>query len=232
MLLEQYRNVGLRAVYFLTLINVLFFVGIFAIPELFDRFLVLLLMFVASGISLEFCNQVVRIEPITALHSEWTDTQIIEALFQKPTLPDKKEIDSTLLISQLPLANYIFLGETRIENRKKFMNAFYLRYPDLQVYDREELSTKERFTGIISERKSIAGAKQFPVIFLTDLYDAKMASLPSINIYVFLESATDQPVNFKVVDNAIAKELHPVDGEKITLGLWDSSKGKLNQLRG
>jgi len=231
MLLEKFRSIALRATVLLTVLNILAIVAVFALSNLYDRFIVLVGIIAASSISLELCNQVVRIEPITALYEEWTDATVTEALFNKPDLIPAKPKDDSLLISELPLNHYLFLGETRIENRNKFIAAFQLRYPDLELFDTADVANKPIYTALVNERQN-GSEKRNPIIMISSKFDTKVQTVTKINIFFFVESAVDdKPINLKVVDQVMAKAMHP-NAHKITLGLIDSTKGTINQLRG
>jgi hypothetical protein len=181
-----------------------------------------------ASINLELCNHVVRIEPITAIYGEWSDTKFLDALFEPAQKP--KPLEDAFSIADLPLDHYVFLGEARVETRNRVLAAFVVRYPDAQILDASDSGFKDKFIAMIAERKSGMIDSLIPLFILASKFEQNYLTITKIGVYFLVESVIDTPINSKIVDGDTAKKID--SNAKVTLGYYDQRKGIIKQLKG
>lgn len=227
MLIDRFRFISTIVVFFLTLCNFFLAVGIYGISNLYWRLLAILVIIIFSGINLQFANVAMRVDPMVSMLHEWQDTQLLDALFEKP-IATHLSVPTDLKLADLPLNHYLFMGAARNEYRARLLSAFMVKHPKAIVLDAENQVDKTRFTALLSERKQNIYADIQPAFVLTGTFKAEFTKITEVKIYFLVESQTDLPINFKIVDNEIAKRIDR--NSNVTLGLYDQKNGTISQL--
>jgi hypothetical protein len=223
MLLDRQRSINIFTSIVLTSASATAYVNMFTLDNANARLLTLLMTMIISGICMRLLHLALRVEPISAIYREFTDQQLLLALFQQAPMPTKKSAGrlDTFQIDELPLTNYLFTGNNAKENRQRIAARLLSRFPGAYIIEPKTEMDKMRLISDITERKS-TDKRDKPLIIFSDNYDAAIDGLDRLGVYCFVAGDFNIPINRKILDAETAKKLDPES--EVTLGLYDGGK--------
>lgn len=234
-LLSSFRNLSIVIGICLNILCSVMLVLIFSSPIEY-RFYYLLAITIFSFVVYMASRIGIRIEPITAIAGEYSDQNVLFALFEKPPLPQpNQESIPTISVSQLPLDHYLFLGKAKQDNRDKLYLAFRERYGDNISYldftgGGDKSGVYITLKAEIDERKLNKNHTNLkPLVIFAEKFDLRHIEYSRENIFFFV--ATDNintPIKRRIVDKDIAVQIDP--DSKVTLGYVLSDSNKVQQL--
>lgn len=226
MLLEHQRSTNLLIVCLLTILNTFLFVYMFTVGT-YTRAIILIVIFAFSFVNLKMIRLVLRIEPISAIFSEWTDQQVLFALMS----PDQKaEVKKStayakIPIHEIPLTHHQFIGSNAENMRSMLISQMMKRFSRSTVISPgKNPIDKLALMASVRERENDKDARKNPIILLSDNFDSTISNMDALGIYCFVVS-DDQtmPISRKVFDKDATLKTFDAD---IGVGYFDGSKLK------
>jgi hypothetical protein len=199
MLLFDNRNFSLIAAILLGIVNAVLFVISLVLPDYLARFAIFCWIAGTSLAAIELLVIVQRTDAITPILREEQDRQLLFSLFEKapaiaiadkPITVTKPAIQ---YISELPLDNYLFWGNTAVEMRNRLLAALTAHYPRSQVVNfNQGENARAILNAALQERKINSLACEQAIIVLADsLGSHEYLQLKKFGIYWLIVSTTD-----------------------------------------
>lgn len=225
MLLDRQRSINLFTALVLTIGSATGYVNMFT-ANTNIRLLTILLTLLSSLLCMKMLKLALRVEPISQIYEEWSDQQILLALFQSPDKEQAKKAIKldTIRIEDLPLTNYLFTGSDSKGIRQRFTTRMMTRFPNAYVIDPKNELEKMKLLSDIQERQTTKKIDK-PLIIFADNYDPTIGSLEKLGVYCFItNNDMNTAIQRKVIDGETAKKLDP--SVEVTVGLFDGKSIK------